>query len=161
MVKFEICDYIKNNCPNVAHGYEEAEKYLNDPVFLSLLLDVERYTYTKDTPSMIYNIIRNFVIGKDTVIKIEKYWYKNSRVVATTFSNVPNTIYINMNGVKMRRPSDYLENGCHEFGHIAKYGHGGNFPNGWRARMMGDFADKELSVPYVLANMASHYAGVK
>lgn len=141
---------------HVITGYLSAQRVINNPAFLAKIYKAEKFTYTKDTPAEVYAKINDIVLGKDIEINILSYWYKNSGVVAMTKGG--NEIFVNLNGVNYRNKDDYFENALHEFGHNPfGYSHGSNFPNGWRARMMGDFADKRKAVPQSLARFGSEF----
>lgn len=154
MIKFIISEkFIEFNLKHVDSGYRIAEKVLNSPLFLSEILNLDHLTYTKDTPLDVSEKLTTLLNGPTIEINVEPYFYKNQNVIGMTEGN--GTIFVNTNGAKFRYTNHYLRNACHEFAHFPLgYRHGSNFPNGWRAKMMGDFADKNYSVPYLFEEIA-------
>ena len=148
MIIFDISpEFSKLNLNNVKIGYTMAQAVVNHPRFYSELLKTKKVTYTKQT---VIEVWENCLIvqKRDTVIPVKPYFYKNADVIGMTSGD--GAIYVNTNGAQKRVTGDYLGNGLHELSHYPfGYGHGSNFPNGWRARLMGDFADKNFSVPYI------------
>ena len=135
---------------SISAGYKSAEIIINHPSFLEKLIKKTRLTYTDDSIEEVCAVIRNITQpGVTCTINVEPYYYKNSSVIGMTKGS--GTIYVNLNGSRNRSTVDYLRNALHELGHFPfGYRHGNNFPNGWRARLLGDLADKNFSVPYIL-----------
>jgi hypothetical protein len=150
MIRFSISPKVP---AKIAAGYKMAELVLNGSLLLKKIGEIKKLTYTEDYPSeVIEKLVKIKQMG--IIIPVEPYFYKNSSVIGMTKGD--GSIYVNLNGFSSRRDFDYLANGLHEFGHYPLgYGHGSNFPNGWRAKMLGDFADKRLSVPYQIAEIGS------
>lgn len=137
----------------IQSGYQSAQLIVNNTVFAKEISKIPKLTYTDDSPAKVSEkIMESINSSKNLYIPIETYFYKNSSVIGMTKGD--GKIYININGLSSRSNITYLENALHELGHFPfGYGHGSNFPNGWRARMMGDFANKKLSVPYQFAQI--------
>jgi hypothetical protein len=151
MIKFIISEkFAEQGLNNVVTGYKIAELVFNSPNFGHELLKVSHFTYTDDTPK---DVFFNYVGLKESPtfeIEVEPYYYKNSSVVGMTKGD--KVIYVNTNGAKNRISGDYMENALHELAHYPMhYGHGNNFPNGFRSKLLGDIADKTKSVPYVFS----------
>lgn len=149
---------IKTTIKNARRGYEIAQDVLHSSEFHERILDVVKFTYTKDHPSEVYIKLKNALL-LNYVIPVNDYRYRSQRVIATTFKGDPG-IYVNTNGADKRDVSVYLANACHEVAHVPLgYGHGSNFPPGsWRGRLIGDWEDKNLSVPHTLARIGVEIA---
>lgn len=153
MITFKIShEFIDMGFLAIHSGYKIAETVLNSPDFASQILKIQKLTYTKDSPIDIWDKFLS-VSNKETIIKVNPYYSRSKNVVG--YTNGSGQIFVNTNGALWRNSLDYMRNAVHEFAHDPLgYGHGSNFPNGWRARMMGDFADKNNSVPYLFEEIA-------
>jgi len=153
MIKFIISEkFVEQGLNNVVTGYKIAELVFNSPNFGHELLKVSHFTYTDDTPKDVFFNYVGLKEGLTFGIKVEPYYYRNTKVVGMTRGD--KVIYINTNGAKNRISGDYMENALHELAHYPMhYGHGNNFPNGLRAKLLGDIADKTKSVPYVFSEI--------
>jgi hypothetical protein len=152
MIKFNISkEFEDKNLTHVSIGYKVAESVINHPLFGAEILKFNSFTYTKDTPNDVYLRWIYLIEASKIEIDVEPYFYKNQNVIGMTQNN---KIFVNLNGAENRMTGDYLENALHEIGHYPfGYGHGNNFPNGLRAKMLGNFADKSKSVPYIFAEI--------
>lgn len=133
-------------------GYKIAQQVINNPKFIDEILSFEKFTYTNQTPQDVAIKLTSIVASPKFEIAVNPFYYRNSSVVAMTQGD--GTININTNGIYSRSSEDFIKNALHELAHYPLgYGHGSNFPNGIRSKLLGDFSDKELSVPYVFAKI--------
>jgi hypothetical protein len=150
MIDFRISpQFERDGFLNIHSGYKLGETVINHPKFASEILNLKDLTYTKEHPLDVWEKFFEFY-NKDFIINVTPYWYRSKSVLG--YSDGRDNIFVNknFNGSIL----DYLGNCAHEFAHAIGYGHGSNFPNGWRARLMGDFADKRYSVPYQFEQIA-------
>lgn len=155
MISFKISHKFQNSgIYHVSIGYKIAQNLINHPSFVDEILKVKKLTYTKETPEDVAKKLNSLVSSPEFLIYVNPFYYRNHEVVAMTEGD--GSINVNVNGVSSRCSEDYMKNALHEIAHYPLgYGHGSNFPNGFRSKLMGDFADKNLSVPYLFAKIGS------
>ena len=148
----------------IREGYQIAEKILLDDEFTRILA-LQNFTYTKDKGFMVALSLRDSVArikaNQALAINIEEYYYKNSNVIGMTKGG--STIFVNRNGINSKPLKTFIGNALHEFGHHPMgYSHGSNFPPGsWKGRLLGDFANKNLSVSHTLDRLGLAFAKTK
>jgi hypothetical protein len=158
---------IKHSHNKVKTGYLIAGQILCDRKIQDRLLKVVKLTYTDKTAREVVQALafhtEAIVSGLAPKIPVLNYYSKSNSVIATTFSDKVG-IYVNDRNISSRSLETYIGNGAHEFGHLPmNFGHGSNWSqDSWKGRMMcrvmGDFADKSWSVPYLLASLTVQIA---
>jgi hypothetical protein len=110
--------------------------------FLSEIGKFAKYDYTTMKPAEVEARIRGV-----SPAAVSTYRTTNpfSRVIATTYSTDPTTIYLNTRNNPQAMP-DMVNTIIHELTHLNNFGHGDNSPVG-----------KDNSVPYRLGSMAEKY----
>jgi hypothetical protein len=153
MISFNVSPKFKAvGIYSVSIGYKIAQQLVNHPEFIEEILKVEKFTYTKESPQDVAKKLSSIVASPEFKVFVNPFYYRNSSVVAMTEGD--GSINVNTNGIAHRSSENFICNALHELAHYPLgYGHGSNFPNGFRSKLMGDFADKELSVPYVFAKI--------
>lgn len=159
----QIFDVVHRN-KNVQDGYKIASEIILSQDFMERLIDVAALTYTSSSPVRVAHTL-DIWLSRNFVVPVVEYYDKGS-AIATVFSDRPGVINVNNYGVNSRSKLTFLSNGAHELGHIIGYGHGSNWTQDtWKGRMMcrlmGDKENKEFSVPYVFARIASQLAKEK
>jgi hypothetical protein len=149
----------------IREGYEIAEKVLLDDELTRRLAIQSEFTYTIDTPfAVAFNLretVKRISENEHLRIVVGEYWYRNASVIGKTEDN---KFFVNLTGTNRKSIRTFIGNGGHEFGHHPMgYGHGSNWQqDSWKGRMMcrmlGEFADKNKSVPNTIARLVVEMA---
>lgn len=140
--------------PAILRGADLAQEFCETE--LGIILTKNSFTFTEQTPEQIFNWVSSQfmadVQAKNYVSISEIYpRWRFTKMNATTFKNIPRSIFFNAYKHQGRRASGTCGTIIHEYaGHIMGYGHGNNFNQG--------SVEKQNSFPIWIGNQAERWA---